>query len=122
MDQPTCPLRGVIPQVDRLRALACQRVAGAPVPPLLLSHHPLASPLAERYLAQLETATGGRTLATPYSAPASDDPTLSFAAPALPLVLAANRLTERLGGTVGVPLLQRPALRTVLLNALEALP
>jgi hypothetical protein len=95
-------------------------------------HHPLASPLAERYLALLERATGCRTLATPYSAPEPEDPPLRFAAPALPLVLAANRLTERLGGTgldgtvlgdtVGLPLLQRPALRAVLLDALEALP
>jgi hypothetical protein len=37
-------------------------------------------------------------------------------------VLAANRLTERLPGPTGVPLLQRPALRAVLLDALEALP
>lgn len=110
------------------RELQALEAAAAPGqgPPLLL-HHPLAGALAQRYLALLEQVTGGRTLATPYSAPDPEDPPLSFTAPALPLVLAANRLTERLGstvlgGTVGVPLLQRPALRTVLLDALEALP
>lgn len=95
--------------------------AGEPGQPLLL-HHPLASPLAQRYLAVLEQVTGGRTLATPYSAPHSETPILSFAASALPLVLAANRLSERPGSKVGVPLLQRPALRAALLDALEALP
>jgi sirohydrochlorin ferrochelatase len=89
--------------------------------PLLL-HHPLASALAERYLGLLGRATGCRTLATPYSAPDPEDPPLSFAAPALPLVLAANRLTDRLGEEIGVPLLQRPALRAELLDTLEALP
>jgi hypothetical protein len=95
-------------------------------------HHPLAGALAQRYLALLEQVTGACALAAPYSAPDPEDPPLSFTAPALPLVLAANRLTERLGGTgldgtvlgdtVGLPLLQRPALRAVLLDALEALP
>ncbi|MFM7514301.1 MAG: CbiX/SirB N-terminal domain-containing protein [Cyanobium sp.] len=89
--------------------------------PLLL-HHPLAHPLAERYLAWLERVSGGRALATPYSAAGPEDPPLNVAAPALPLVLAANRLSERLPGPTGVPLLQRPALRAVLLDALEALP
>ena len=89
--------------------------------PLLL-HHPLAHPLAERYLAWLERVSGGRALAAAYSAADPEDPPLNVAVPALPLVLAANRLTERLPGPTGVPLLQRPALRAVLLDALEALP
>ncbi len=99
--------------------------------PLLL-HHPLAHPLAERYLAWLERVCGGRAVPTAYGATANtaaaysaaepEDPSLSFVAPALPLVLAANRLTERLPGPTGVPLLQRPRLRAVLLDALEALP
>jgi len=89
--------------------------------PLLL-HHPLAGRLAERYLAWLEKATGCRTLATAYSAADPEDSPLNVAAPALPLVLAANRLTDRLPGPIGVPLLQRPALRALLLDALEALP
>jgi hypothetical protein len=89
--------------------------------PLLL-HHPLANPLAERYLAWLERATGCRTLATAYSATDPEDPPLSFNTPALPLVLAANRLTDRLAGRMAVPLLQRSGLRATLLDALEALP
>ena len=106
-----------------LQALAADGGAGgaAGERPLLL-HHPLANPLAGRYLAWLEQVSGGRALATAYSAADHADPPLSFDAPALPLVLAANRLTDRLGGQVGVPLLQRPALRAVLLDALEALP
>ena len=89
--------------------------------PLLL-HHPLAHPLAERYLAWLERVCDGRAVPTAYSAADPEDPSLSFVAPALPLVLAANRLTERLPGPTGVPLLQRPKLRAVLLDVLEALP
>jgi sirohydrochlorin ferrochelatase len=124
------PFLGAWPCWQQALRSELQTLAGAAEPgqgrPLLL-HHPLAGALAQRYLALLEQVTGGRTLATPYSAPDCDGPTLSFTAPALPLVLAANRLTDRLagtvpGGTVGVPLLQRPALRAVLLDALEALP
>lgn len=100
-------------------------------PPLLL-HHPLAHPLAQRYLCGLEAVTGGRTLATPYSGDPPQEPplpatatttaTATATAPALPLTLAANRLTDRLGDRVGPPLLQRPALRADLLALLEALP
>jgi hypothetical protein len=89
--------------------------------PLLL-HHPLSSPLAMRYLAWLEQVTGAKALATPYSAADANDPPLTPNVPALPLALAANRLTDRLGDRIGPPLLQRPALRTLLLDALEALP
>jgi sirohydrochlorin ferrochelatase len=124
------PFLGAWPCWQQALRSELQTLAGAAEPgqgPPLLLHHPLAGALAQRYLALLEQVTGGRTLATPYSAPDCDGPTLSFTAPALPLVLAANRLTDRLagtvpGGTVGVPLLQRPALRAVLLDALEALP
>jgi hypothetical protein len=41
---------------------------------------------------------------------------------ALPLALAANRLTEARGRLCGPPLLARERCRSVLLNALEALP
>lgn len=101
---------------------ALQHGSGAvPGQPLLL-HHPLAGALAERYLAHLAQVTAGRTVATAYSDAGPEEPPLSFAAPALPLVLAANRLTDRLGNSIGRPLLQRPTLRAVLLELLEALP
>jgi len=103
-----------------LQALRGSSGAGQGRP--LLLHHPLTHPLAQRYLVWLEQVTGGRTVATAYSDAGPEEPPLSFAAPALPLVLAANRLTDRLGGSTAVPLLQRPALRAALLAALEALP
>ena len=89
--------------------------------PLLL-HHPLEGPLAGRYLATLERRTGCRCLATPYSAEHLAELQLTLSAPALPLVLAANRLTNELADQVGPPLLQRPLLQQLLLSELEALP
>ncbi len=105
---------------------ATNNATGAPSaatqkPPLLL-HHPIEGRLAERFLAQLERAVGGRCLATPYSADHLAELALTLAAPALPLALATNRLTDRLSSLVGPPLLQRPSLRQLLLDELEALP
>ena len=93
---------------------------GSAVP--LLLHHPLEGPLAGRYLATLERRTGCRCLATPYSAEHLAELQLTLSAPALPLVLAANRLTDQLADQVGPPLLQRPLLHQLLLSELEALP
>ena len=93
---------------------------GSAVP--LLLHHPLEGPLAGRYLATLERRTGCRCLATPYSAEHLAELQLTLSAPALPLVLAANRLTDQLADQVGPPLLQRPLLQQLLLSELEALP
>jgi hypothetical protein len=89
--------------------------------PLLL-HHPLEGALADRFLDHLSRVCGARCLATPYTFDqlAELQPILNV--PALPLALAANRLTERLADQVGPPLLQRPALRDLLLTELEALP
>jgi hypothetical protein len=47
---------------------------------------------------------------------------LTLSAPALPLALAANRLTDSLASLVGPPLLQRSRFRQLLLAELEALP
>ena len=93
---------------------------GSAVP--LLLHHPLEGHLAGRYLATLERRTGCRCLATPYSAEHLAELQLTLSAPALPLVLAANRLTDQLADQVGPPLLQRPHLHQLLLSELEALP
>ncbi len=95
--------------------------AEAEVGPWLL-HHPVEGPLGAAFLAHLEAATGGRCRATPYSAPNPADAPLSLPGPALPLALAANRLTDALPSPLGVPLLQRPRFRAVVLEALMALP
>jgi hypothetical protein len=104
-----------------LQTLAAGPGQGASPPPLLL-HHPLASPLAGRYLAVLEQVCAARAVPTPYSADCPQELPLTSDAPALPLALAANRLTDRFGAWVGPPLLERPALRALLLELLEALP
>jgi sirohydrochlorin ferrochelatase len=103
------------------RELQALAAAAAPQPPLLL-HHPLEGVLAGRFLLQLERALACRCLATPYSALQLAELALTLTAPALPLALASNRLTDRLSSRVGAPLLQRVGLRSQLLDALEALP
>ena len=89
--------------------------------PLLL-HHPIEGSLAARYLDHLETITAARCRATPYGSPDPDVLAVSRDLPVLPLALAANRLTESLGGAGGPPLLARPRCRRVVLEMLEALP
>jgi hypothetical protein len=102
---------------DELAALKGQAEVG----PWLL-HHPLEGPLGAAFLAHLEAVTGGRCRATPYSAPNAEDAPLPLPGPALPLALAANRLTDALPSPLGVPLLQRPRFRGVVLEALMVLP
>jgi sirohydrochlorin ferrochelatase len=121
------PFLGAWPSWQRALQAELEAVAGAAAagtqqePPLLL-HHPVEGRLAGRFLAQLEQAVAGRCLATPYSAEHLAELELTLTAPALPLALASNRLTDRLFSRVGPPLLQRPGLRRLLLDALEALP
>lgn len=80
-------------------------------------HHPLEGPLAARYLRHLE-----RVIEAPCR-PAEGADSYTQASPArdqvaLPLALAANRLTDQLGP----PLLQRLRFHQVLLQRLVALP
>ena len=113
--------------------------------PLLL-HHPVASPLAGRYLSHLSAMTGARGLEVPYNlnttslietslnATSSDATSsavimhsmLNHPGPLVPLTLAANRLSNALlpvfGASVAAPLLARAKLRQVLLERLEVLP
>lgn len=93
--------------------------------PLLL-HHPLDGPLAQRYLQHLASLCAAECVASPYSSSIPAEPPLALDRPLLPLVLAANRLTEQLEPQVGslqaAPLLQRPRLRHRLLALLETLP
>jgi hypothetical protein len=102
---------------DELASLKAEAEEG----PWLL-HHPLEGPLGAAFLAHLEAVTGGRCRATPYSAPNPADAPLPLPGPALPLALAANRLTDALPSPLSVPLLQRPRFRAVVLEALMALP
>ena len=101
------------------QALA-EEVAALQAPVLL--HHPLEGPLARRYLHHLGRRCGARCLAAPYSSAENEEQPLAIDGPALPLALAANRLTEAHGGRFGPPLLERERCRSALLNALEALP
>ncbi|MGB7563770.1 MAG: hypothetical protein WBM08_03355, partial [Prochlorococcaceae cyanobacterium] len=96
-------------------------LTGGPERPLLL-HHPVEGELGQRYLRHLSEVTGATCLASPYSA--ADLETLKLAIPtgALPLTLAANRLTDSLGDLLGPPLLQRPRFHALLLELLGELP
>lgn len=127
------PFLGAWPAWQRALARELRELAGNPpsgddrggggAPPPLLLHHPVAEPLACRYLRLLERCCGCRCLAAPYSAAGTDAPALpplpAASGAVLPLALAANRLCERLQAP---PLLERPALRLALLLALERLP
>ena len=120
------PFLGAWPRWQAALATELAGLATQDARPLLL-HHPLEGPLAARYLTTLERRTGAHCVATPYSADHLAQLKLTLAAPALaapalPLALAANRLTDQLAEQVGPPLLQRPGLRQLLLAELEALP
>lgn len=112
------PFLGAWPSWQRALRQELQQLGPAP----LLLHHPVEGTLAARYLAHLERSCGARCLASPYSFEQLADLQLPPAVPALPLALAANRLTDQLADRLGPPLLQRPALRQLLLAQLEALP
>jgi len=97
--------------------------SGDPIlPSPVLLHHPLEGALAQRYLNLLGRRCGARCVAAPYSSAENEEPPLAIDGPALPLALAANRLTETGGGLYGPPLLARERCRSTLVKALEALP
>ena len=100
--------------------LSTGSMVGGSRPDLL--HHPLEGALASRFLEHLAQVSGTHLRATPYSSQHLADLQLTLSAPALPLALAANRLTDALAALVGPPLLQRPRFRQLLLAELEALP
>ena len=105
---------------DELMQLKAEQSHGCGEP--LLLHHPLEGHLAARFLRHLAWRTRARCRATPYSAEQLAALQLTLTTPALPLALAANRLTDELGARVGLPLLQRPRFRQLLLEQLEGLP
>ncbi|WP_225867373.1 hypothetical protein [Cyanobium sp. NIES-981] len=116
--------RALMEEAAALAAASGTDGSGCPRP--LLLHHPLQSGLGARYLAHLERFCAVRCLPTPYSAADSAEQLALLQSPdqpaALPLVLAANRLTESLPPRCGPALLQRPRLRACLLDLLAALP
>jgi len=105
---------------DEVRQLRQAASSSSQEPQLL--HHPLEGPLAPRYLDHLARVSGAQLRATPYSAEQLAELQLSLTAPAVPLALAANRLTDQLADRVGPPLLERPRFRQVLLEQLVGLP
>lgn len=123
------PFLGGWPLWQRALAAEVEALTAAGRSPVLL-HHPLQGPLAERFLTLLARRCGTRCHPVSFE-DASALPWLSDGgsppAPAvLPLALAANRLTDSLQVLAPAgdprPLLARPRLRQVLLEALEALP
>ena len=114
------PFLGAWPVWQRALAEELATLAGDTAP--LLLHHPLADGLGARYLAHLQSVTGARLLPTPYTAADLREINLAIHPRALPLTLAANRLTDSLPAPLGVPLLARPRFRELLLRELEALP
>jgi hypothetical protein len=116
--------RALAAELDALRA-----ATNTPQTPLLL-HHPLQGLLAERFLTLLARRCGAVCLPASFedatSLPWVRQSVGALHPAVLPLALAANRLTDNLKalapGMGAMPLLQRPRLRQVLLEALEALP
>jgi hypothetical protein len=104
------------------RALAAELATMAQGTPPLLLHHPLEDGLGARYLAHLRSVTRARLLPTPYTAADLREIKLAIHPRALPLALAANRLTESLPEQFGAPLVARPRFRELLVRELEVLP
>lgn len=94
----------------------------------LLLHHPLQGLLAQRYLDLLAQRCGARCRPAAFDAVVAASPPagLPQGSVCLPLALAANRLTDNLQALAGSgeaqPLLARPRLRRVVLEALAELP
>lgn len=110
------PFLGAWPAWQEILAAEARRLAGLGEgrAPLLL-HHPVDGPLPRRYLTHLACRCGARCL--PLVAPDA-----GAGEPALPLALAASRLTDGREAGLGRPLLSRPAVRQALLELLEELP
>ena len=88
----------------------------------LLVHHPVEGSLPQRYLAHLASFCGARCLAVPYADAEGVEAVPWPGEPALPLTLAASRLTDGLGSWLGPSLLARPQCGQALLELLVALP
>lgn len=121
------PFLGAWPLWQRALAAAATALAaeaGGTRPVLL--HHPVEGNLPRRFLEHLERCCQADCLPAAAVAAPPGESSMGLDRPLLPLVLAANRLTEslepRIGTAASAPLLQRPWLRRQLLSLLEALP
>ena len=121
------PFLGAWPLWQRIlaEAAAALTTAAGGTRPVLL-HHPVEGKLPHRYLQHLGRCCAADSLPAPAVAPLLEETPAALDRPLLPLVLAANRLTESLEPQIGTaasaPLLQRPWLHRQLLSLLEALP
>jgi hypothetical protein len=117
------PFLGAWPAWQTILAEEVRRLAarGGAAQPLLL-HHPVEGPLSQRYLTHLASVCGARCQPLAPPLPGAEAPPSLHRQPALPLVLAASRLSEGLGAELAVPLLARPIVRHGLLQLLEELP
>lgn len=117
------PFLGAWPAWQRVLAAEVERLAGGrgAASPLLV-HHPVEGSLPQRYLAHLASFCGARCLAVPYADAEGLESLPGSGEPALPLALAASRLTDGLGAWLGPPLLARPHCGQALLDLLVALP
>ncbi|MFN9631693.1 MAG: CbiX/SirB N-terminal domain-containing protein [Cyanobacteriota bacterium] len=110
------PFLGAWPAWQATLVAEVQRLAGPGEARPRLLHHPVDGPLPQRYLTHLASRCG----APCHPLPAAGHAPLP--GPALPLVLAASRLSEGLPGDLAIPLLGRPRVRERLLQLLEELP
>ena len=119
------PFLGAWPSWQRALALEVAQGVGEGWRPRLL-HHPIAGPLAVRYLAHLERMTGAACIQTPEAYGDLAALVGDHRGGLIPLSLGASRLSESLAPLLGeaaaAPLLGRPTLREGLLQALEVLP
>jgi hypothetical protein len=117
------PFLGAWPAWQRILAAEVERLAGGrgAARPLLV-HHPVEGSLPQRYLAHLASFCGARCLAVPYADAEGVEVVPWPGEPALPLALAASRLTDGMGAWLGPSLLGRPHCSQALLELLVALP
>jgi sirohydrochlorin ferrochelatase len=106
--------------VEEVNRLAAPTEAATP----LLVHHPVEGSLPPRYLSHLASLCGARCLALPYPSASAEGGGAPPPPPepALPLALAASRLTDGFAAWLGPPLLARARCRQALLELLVALP
>jgi sirohydrochlorin ferrochelatase len=119
------PFLGSWPRFQQVLAEEIERGAGDGGVPGLL-HHRVDGPLPRRYLAHLERVAGGSCLTTPQSPAELAALVRSRPGGLIPLTLGPSRLSEALipivGAEAGAPLLARPLIWAMVLDALEELP
>ncbi len=119
------PFLGSWPLFQRVLAQEVEREGADGAVPRLL-HHRVDGPLPERYLALLERVTGAPCLPTPESPADLAQLAGAHRGRLIPLTLGPSRLSDALipiiGADAAAPLLARPPIWTMVLQALEELP